>query len=87
MWLFSGVPEDPEGEIVMKMQGANKLYSAVKRVMPAIKTEYLDTQQDAVGQMDQIAKPWMISRWLESKLATEKPLVRKPKVNGNLVHL
>jgi len=79
MWLFSGAPEDPEDETVMEMHGADTLYSAVKSLMHAIRTEDQDTQQDAAHQMIQIAKPWTIRRWSELKLANGKPLVRIPK--------
>jgi hypothetical protein len=39
MWLFSGVPENPEDGTVMEKHGANALYSAVKSLMHAIRTE------------------------------------------------
>jgi len=57
MWLFSGAPEDPEDETVMEMHGADALYSAVKSLMHAIRTEDQDAQQDAAHWMIQIAKP------------------------------
>jgi len=79
MWLFSGVPEDPEDETVMEMHGADALYSAVKSLMHAIRTEDQEAQQDAAHRMIQIAKPWTIRRWSESKLANGKPLVQIPK--------
>jgi hypothetical protein len=87
MWLFSGAPEDPEDETVMEMHGADALYSAVKSLMHAIRTEDQDAQQDAAHRMIQIAKPWTIRRWSESKLANGKPLVRIPKENAHLVDL
>jgi SNF2 family DNA or RNA helicase len=62
MWLFSGTPEDPEDETVMEKHSANALYSAVKDLMHAIRTEDEDTEQDAAHQMFQIAKPWTIRR-------------------------
>jgi len=65
MWLFSGVPEDPEDETVMEMHGTDALYSAVKSLMHAIRTEDQDAQQDAAHQMIQIATPWTIRRWSE----------------------
>jgi len=76
MWLFSGAPEDPEDETVTEMHRANALYSAVKSLMHAIWTEDQDAQQDAAHWMIQIAKPWTIRRWSESKLANGKPLVQ-----------
>jgi hypothetical protein len=42
MWLFSGAPEDSEDETVMEMHGAESLYSAVKSLMHAIRTEDQD---------------------------------------------
>jgi hypothetical protein len=39
MWLFPGAPDDPEDKTVMEMYGADALYSAVKRVLQAIRTE------------------------------------------------
>jgi len=30
MWLFSGVPEDPEDETVLELHGSDALYSAAK---------------------------------------------------------
>jgi hypothetical protein len=87
MWLFSGAPENPEDETVMEKHGADALYSAVKSLMHAIRTEDQEAQQDAAHRMIQIAKPWTIRRWSESKLANGKPLVRIPKENAHLVDL
>jgi len=87
MWLFSDTPEDPEDETVMEMDSADALYSAVKSLMHAIRTENQDAQQDAAHRMNQIAKPWTIRRWSESKPANGKPLVRIPKENAHLVDL
>jgi len=87
MWLFSGAREDPEDETVMEMHGADALYSAVKSLMHAIRTDDQDTQQDAAHRMIQIAKPCMIKRCPESKLANGKPLVPIPKENAHLVDL
>jgi len=87
MWLFSGVPEDPQDKTVMEMHAADALYSAVKSLMHAIWTEDQDAQQDAAHRMFQIAKPWTIRRWSESKLVNGKPLVRILKENAHLVDL
>jgi len=87
MWLISGAPEDPEDETVMEKHGADALYCAVKSFMHAMRTEDQDTQQDAAHRMIQIAKPWTIRRWPESKLAKGKHLVRIPKENAHLVDL
>jgi hypothetical protein len=87
MWLFSGAPEDPEDETVMEMHGAEALYSAVRSLMHAIRTEYEEAQEDAAHRMIQIGKPWTIRRWSELKLANAKPLVRIPKANAHLVDL
>jgi len=87
MWLFPGVPEDPENETVMEMHGANALYSAVKSLMHAIRTEDQDAQQNAAHRMIQIAKPWTICRCSESKFGNENPPVRIPKEIAHLVDL
>jgi len=87
MWLFSGAPEDTEDDTVMEKHSADALYSAVKSLMQAIRTEDKDARQDAAHRMIQIAKPWTIRRWSESKLANGKPPVRIPKENAHLVDL
>jgi len=87
MWLFSGAPEDPEDETVMEKHGADTLYSTVKSLMHAIHTADEEGQQHAAHRMIQIAKPWMIRRWSDSKLANGKPLVWIPKENAHLVDL
>jgi hypothetical protein len=87
MWLVSGAPEDPEDETVMEMHGADPLYSTVKSLMHAIRTEDQNAQQDVAHRVIQIVKPWTISRWSESKLANGKPLVQIPKENAHLVDL
>jgi hypothetical protein len=87
MWLFCGAPEDPEDDTVMDRHGVDALYSAVKSLMHAIRTEDEEAQQDAVHQMIQIAKPWTIRRWSESKLAKGQPLVRIPKKMHTLLIL
>jgi len=87
MWLLCGVPEDPEDVTLMEKDGANALYSAVMSLMHAIRTEDEDAQHDATHWMSQIAKPLAIRRWLESKLANGKPLVRIPKEIAHYVDL
>jgi len=87
MWLFAGAPEDPEDETVMEMHWADALYSTVKSLMHAIRTEDQDAQQDAAHRMIPISKPWPMSRWSESTLANGKSLVRIPKYNAHLVDL
>jgi hypothetical protein len=87
MWLFSGVTAEPENETLMEKHGAEALDSTVKSLMHAIRTEDQDAQQDAAHRMIQIAKPWTIRRWSESKLANEKPRVQIPKGNAHLVDL
>jgi len=67
------------------MHGAEAQYSAVKSLIHAIWTEDQDSQQDAAHRMIQIAKPWAIRRWSESKLANGKPLIWIPKENAHLV--
>jgi hypothetical protein len=87
MWLISGAPEDPEHETVMEMHGADAPYSVVNSLIRAIQTEDQDAQQDAADLVIQIAKPWTIRRWSESKLTNGKPLVRIWKENALLVDL
>jgi len=87
MWLFSGAPEEPEDETFMEKHGTEALDSAVKSLMHASRTEDQNAQPDAAHRMIQIAKPWTIRRWSESKLANGKPLVRIPKENAHLVDL
>jgi hypothetical protein len=71
----------------MELHGADALYSAVKSLMHAIRTENLDAQLDAAHRLIQIAKPCLMRRWSESKLANGKPLVRIPTENVHLVNL
>jgi len=86
MWLFSGVPEDPEDDTVMEMHSADAPYSAVKSLMHAIWTEDEHAQQDSAHRMIQSTKPSMIRRWSESNLANGKPLVQIPRENAHLLH-
>jgi len=71
----------------LEKHSADTLYSTVKILIHAIWTEDQQGQQNAVYQMIQIAKPWMIRRWLESKLADGTPLVPIPKYNAHLKDL
>ena len=87
MWLFSGAPEDPEDDTVMEKHGAEALYSTVKSLMHTIRTKDKDAQRDAAHQMIQIANPWKIRRWSESKLTNGKPLVRTPEEKAHLIDL
>jgi len=87
MWLFLGVPRDPENDIVIEKDGAKALDSAVNSSMQAIWTDENDTQQNAAHWMIQIAKPWTIRKLSESKLGYGKPLVRIQKENAHLVDL
>jgi len=85
MWLFSGAPEDPEDDTVIKKHGAEALYTAVKSFMHAIRIKDKEAQQDAAHRMIQIGMPWRIRRWSESKLGNGKPLVRISKENVHLI--
>jgi hypothetical protein len=69
------------------MHNAEALYSAVKSLMHAIQTKDKDAQQNEVHQMIQIAKPWTIRWWSESKLANRKPVVQIPMENAHLIDL
>jgi len=86
-WRLSGAPDDPEDNTVLDKYGADAVYSAVKSLMQAIRTEDEEAQQDAVHRMIQIAKPWTIWRWLESKCPNGKPLGQIPKENVHLIDL
>jgi len=55
--------------------------------MHAIWTKDKEAQQDAAHRMIQIAMPWTIRRWSESKLANCNPLVYIPKENACLIDL
>jgi hypothetical protein len=85
MWLFSDAPENPEDETLMDKHRAEALHSEVKRFMHALWTEGQDAQQDAAHRVIQIANPWTIGRWSESKLANLKLLVPIRKENAQLV--
>jgi len=50
-WLFSGVPDNPEDGTVMEKHGAEALYSAVKSLMHAIRTEDEDALHDVAHRM------------------------------------
>jgi len=87
MWLFSGAPYKLVADTVMEKHGAEALYSAVKSLMHAIRTEDKEAQQDAAHRMVQIAMPWMMRSSLEWKLANGKPLVQIPNKNAHLIDL
>jgi len=87
MWLISDAPEDPEDDTVMEKYGADALESSVKSLMHAIRTKDEEAQNDVAQWMIQIAKPWTICRWSESKLANGAPLVWIPKENATLIDL
>jgi len=55
--------------------------------MHAMRTEDEEAQQDAAHRMIQIAKPWMMRRRSELKLANGKQLARIPKQNAHLIDL
>jgi len=44
--MFSGAPDDPENDTVMEKHYANALYSAVKCLTHAIRTEDEEAQPD-----------------------------------------
>jgi hypothetical protein len=53
----------------MEKDSAKALYSAVERLMHALRTKDKEAQQDAAHWMIQPAKPWAIRQWSVSKLA------------------
>jgi hypothetical protein len=83
----SGPPDEREDDSVTEKHGAEALYSVVKSLLHAFRTENADAQQDVAHWINQIAKSWMIRRCSESKLANVKPLVRIPKENADLMDL
>ena len=85
MWLFSGGRDNPEDDTVMEKHVAEALYSTEKSLMHSIRTENKEAQQDAPHQIIQIANPWKISTWSESKLANGNPLIQIPKENAHLI--
>jgi len=87
MWLFSGVPDDPEDDSVMEKYGAKVFYSAKKGLVHAICTKDEEPQLDVVHRMIQIAKPWTRRQLSESNLAIGNPLVQIPRENAHLMEL
>jgi len=87
MWQFWGAPDDPEDDTVMEKHGGEALYSAVKSVMHAIRTENEEAQQDVAAWMIQIVQPWTMRRWSELHLANGKPIILIPKANSHLIDL
>jgi len=87
MLLFSDTTEDAQHRTVMEEHSTEALYSTLKSLIHAIRTEDQDAQQDAAHRMIQIAKPWTKRRYSESKSTHGKPLVRIPKKNAHLVDL
>jgi len=69
LWLFWGVPEDPEDDTAMEKHGAEALYSAVKSLMHAIWIKDEDAQLAALHRMIQIAQTWMTRQWSQLELA------------------
>jgi hypothetical protein len=87
MWLFACVPEDPEDDTVMEKHSAEAFYSALKSLIHAIRTKDEEAKQDVADRIFQIAKPWMIRRWSESKLASGNPLIEIQKIKADLIDL
>jgi len=85
MWLFSGVPVDPQHETVIEKHGAEALYSVVKGLMHAIRTEVPNAKQDAAHRINKIAKLWTIRRCSELNLSNGKPPLPVLKENAHLV--
>ena len=71
----------------MEKHGGEALYSAVKSVMHAIRTENEEAQQDVAAWMIQIVQPWTMRRWSELHLANGKPIILIPKANSHLIDL
>jgi len=86
MWLFSGAPEDPEDNPVMEKHAAEALYTAVKSLMHAIRTDHEEAQNDAAHRMIQIVKCWTTRRSSEWRLGNEKPLNWIVKENAHRIY-
>jgi len=87
MWLFSGVPEDPEDDTVMEKHGAEALYSAVKSLMHANWTKNEEAEQDVAHRMIQIANLWTIRWWSKLTLTNSNTLVLIEKENSHHIDL
>jgi len=87
MWLFQKAHDDPEDDTVMTKDCAGALYYDVKSWMHAIWTNYDEAQQDVAHRVIQIAEPWMIGMWLESKIANRKSLFPLHEENAHLIGL
>jgi len=72
----SGVPERAEDDTVIKKHSAEAVYCALKILWHATCTEAEEAQQDEAHQLILIAKPWIIWRCSELKLANAEPHVQ-----------
>jgi len=87
MWLFSGAPDNPQDETLVGKHSAELLYSAVRSLMNAIRTEDQDAQQNAAHWTIQVSEPWIISQWTKLHIANGKQVVRTLKKNALLGNL
>ena len=87
MWRCPSAPEDADDDTVVEKHSGEALDPAVKSLIRAFWTEVHNTQQDAAHRMIQVAIPWTMRRWSESKLANVIPLVRIAKQHAHLVDL
>jgi len=72
---------------VIEMHGADALNSAEKSLMHPIQMEANNAEQEVAHQMIQLANPWKIRMWSESRYANGKPLVWIPMENTHHVDL
>jgi hypothetical protein len=75
MWPCLDIPDNPEDAAGMENHGADALYSAVKSVMSATRSEYENTQQDSAHRTMEIANSWRVRRLSQLKQANRSPLV------------
>lgn len=73
MWLFSGVPDNPDGDTVILKNGAEEFNSPMKCVMHTIWTEAEEDQHDVAHHIIHIATPWTTRRLSQMKLANREP--------------
>lgn len=85
MWQLPGVPDNSDDDTVMEMQCTEALYSTGRSLIYAIRTGDEVAEQDVVRRMIQIAMPWTIKRWVESKLVNGKPLVQILNDNAPII--
>jgi hypothetical protein len=86
-WLFT-IPDAPENERAVEEHGPEALMSAITALQTAVtKGGSSEAQQEAASVMTEVAHPWTIRRWTESRLASGAPLVYIPSEDFHPVAL